>query len=329
MVFSFMTTTQTTQTTKAKSGTGALPDTRPKKTKLPDPEPGKSESESKSKSKPGLGLNILRDLPGWENCSGKDDFMLFHGNCLALMDNILEITKGQGIFDMIFADPPYFLSNGGVTCVAGKMVEVNKGDWDVSQGPDLNHEFNMAWLSRCQKLLKPDGTIWVSGTHHVIYSVGFALQQLGMKIINDITWEKPNPPPNLACKCFTHATETVIWAAKEIRSKYRFNYAEMKAENKGKQMKSVWTFTAPPPAEKVHGKHPTQKPLSLLSRCIKASTVEGDAVFDPFCGSGTTGIAALMNGRKFVGCEMAPEYVDLTLSRLNHLKACPPLNLRY
>jgi site-specific DNA-methyltransferase (adenine-specific) len=163
---------------------------------------------------------------------------LYHGNCLELLDAIA--TKyPEGRFDAIFADPPYFLSNGGITCHAGKMVKVDKGDWDVSREPELNHEFNVEWLRRCQRVLKPNGTIWVTGTHHVIFSIGYALQQLGFKILNDIAWEKPNPPPNLSCRYFTHSTETVLWAAKNGKSKHVFNYQEMRKVT-GKQMKTVW-----------------------------------------------------------------------------------------
>ena len=146
----------------------------------------------------------------------------------------------DGIFDLIFADPPYFLSNGGISCHGGKMVKVDKGDWDKSRGAEENHNFNRAWLERCQQLLKPNGTIWVSGTHHVIFSVGYAMQQLNMKLLNQVTWQKPNPPPNLACRYFTHSTETLLWAAKTPKSKHVFNYSAMKAENGGKQMKDVW-----------------------------------------------------------------------------------------
>jgi site-specific DNA-methyltransferase (adenine-specific) len=142
--------------------------------------------------------------------------------------------------DLIFVDPPYFLSNGGITCHAGKMVSVHKGDWDKSRGPDANHEFNRAWLSASQRVLKPNGSIWVSGTAHVIHSVGFAMQQLGFKLLNDISWVKPNPPPNLSCRYFTHATETIIWAAKNAKSRHTFNYKHLKEINRGKQMKSVW-----------------------------------------------------------------------------------------
>ena len=184
----------------------------------------------------------------------------------------------EGKFDMIFADPPYFLSNGGISCHAGKMVKVHKGDWDKSRGAEVNHEFNREWLKRCQALLKPNGTIWVSGTQHVIFSIGYAMQQLDMKILNDIIWEKPYPPPNLSCRYFTHSTETVLWAAKNQRSKHLFNYADMRKENGDKQMKNVWRFTSPATAEKIFGKHPTQKPIKLVERCILASTNSGDFV---------------------------------------------------
>jgi site-specific DNA-methyltransferase (adenine-specific) len=251
-------------------------------------------------------------------CYFRDDergVWLYHANCIEFMD-ILIRKYPEGRFDMIFADPPYFLSNGGITCHAGKMVKVDKGQWDKSKGPELNHEFNMSWLSRCQALLKPSGTLWVSGTHHVIHSVGYATQQLGMKILNDITWEKPNPPPNLSCRYFTHSTETIIWAAKNDKSKHCFNYDAMRKMNAGKQMKSVWAFAAPNGDEKNFGKHPTQKPVALLERIILASTNEGDLILDPFAGSSTTGVAAIKLRRRFVGCELEPEYLALSAKRL-------------
>jgi site-specific DNA-methyltransferase (adenine-specific) len=247
---------------------------------------------------------------------------LVQGNSLEVLD-ALASEFPDGCFDCIFADPPYFLSNGGITCHAGKMVKVDKGDWDKSQGAELNHEFNTEWLRRCQRVLKPNGTIWVSGTHHVIFSVGYAMQQLGMKILNDITWEKPNPPPNLSCRYFTHSTETVLWAAKNEASRHLFNYKLMREHAGGKQMKSVWrigeeiwTLSAPKPSEKVHGKHPTQKPISLIERCLLASTQEGDFVLDPFFGGGTTGIAAQRTRRYCLGIELDSSHVRLAAKRL-------------
>ncbi|WCJ59318.1 site-specific DNA-methyltransferase [Fontisphaera persica] len=245
---------------------------------------------------------------------------IYHGNCLELLDAIAA-KYPEGRFDCIFADPPYFLSNGGITCHAGRMVKVDKGDWDKSRGPELNHEFNLEWLRRCQRVLKPNGTLWVTGTLHVIFSIGFAMQQLGFKLLNDITWEKPNPPPNLSCRYFTHSTETVLWAAKNECSKHTFNYALMRQLNGGKQMKTVWTMPAPGRDEKTFGKHPTQKPLALVERCLLASTQPGDLVLDPFLGSGTTAVAAMKNERKCVGIELEPHHLSICIDRITRVSA--------
>jgi site-specific DNA-methyltransferase (adenine-specific) len=219
--------------------------------------------------------------------------------------------------DMIFADPPYFLSNGGMSCHAGKRVCVNKGEWDKSKGIEETHKFNTEWLKRCQDILTEDGAIWVSGTMHVIYSIGFAMQQLGFKILNDIAWFKINPPPNLSCRYFTHATETVLWAAKSKNSKHYFNYPLMRKMNNNKQMQSLWSITAPKVQEKIYGKHPTQKPLALLERIILASTKEHDIVLDPFTGSSSTGVAAYRLGRNFIGIDNNKDYLNLSVKRLN------------
>jgi site-specific DNA-methyltransferase (adenine-specific) len=239
---------------------------------------------------------------------------IFQGNSLEILDGIAA-KYPEGRFDAIFADPPYFLSNGGTSCRGGQRVKVDKGAWDKSRGTELNHEFNLEWLRRCQRVLKPDGTLWVTGTHHVIFSIGLAMQQLGFKILNDIAWEKPNPPPNLSCRYFTHSTETVLWAAKNEKSKHCFNYAAMKAVT-GRQMKTVWRFTAPGRAEKTFGKHPTQKPLSLVERCLLASTAECDLVLDPFLGTGTTAVACARLKRNCVGIEMNADYVQIAVKRV-------------
>ncbi len=242
----------------------------------------------------------------------KHHLRLYHGDCLEILAALPENS-----IDLVFADPPYFLSNGGITCHAGKMVSVHKGDWDKSQGPEANHAFNRQWLKLCQRVLKPNGSIWVSGTAHVIHSVGFAMQQLGFKLLNDISWVKPNPPPNLSCRYFTHATETIIWAAKNAKSRHTFNYKEMKLVNHNKQMKSVWTDIAPPETwEKKFGKHPTQKPVSLLERIILASTNPGDLVLDPFSGSGTTALAAMRTKRVFRGIEIDKKWIHISKQRL-------------
>jgi site-specific DNA-methyltransferase (adenine-specific) len=241
----------------------------------------------------------------------KHHIKIFQGDCLEILAKIPEACV-----DLIFADPPYFLSNNGITCHAGRMVSVNKGDWDRSRGADANHEFNRAWLTACQRVLKPNGTIWVSGTSHVIHSVGFAMQQLDFKLLNDITWVKPNPPPNLSCRYFTHATETIIWAAKNKKSRHAFNYKLMKETNRGKQMKSVWEVLPPSREEKLFGKHPAQKPVALLERIILASSNEGDLVLDPFMGSGTTLVSALRLHRSAFGCEFEFQSVSLALRRV-------------
>lgn len=257
--------------------------------------------------------------PQWRSADGR--VRLFKGDCTA----ILAALPAESV-DVIFADPPYFLSNGGSTCRAGKRTSVDKGAWDVSQGPDENHAFNHKWLAACNRVLRPNGTIWVSGTSHVIYSVGYAMQQQGFKQLNEIVWEKPNPPPNLSCRYFTHSTETILWAARNRKSKHHFNYDKMRELNGGKQMKSVWRLTAPGKSEKTHGRHPTQKPVSLLERLLMASCPQGGVVLDPFNGSGTTGVAAVKLGHNYIGIDLETAYLDLTQARL--LEVAPELSER-
>lgn len=225
--------------------------------------------------------------------------------------------------DMVFADPPYFLSGGGISCHSGRQVSVNKGDWDSPLSPEEKLSYNREWISLCRNVLKDDGTIWISGTLHNIYSIGTALELEGFSIINNITWQKPNPAPNLACRCFTHSTETIIWARKILGSKkghHTFNYELMKEENGGRQMKDVWLFSAPSKEEKRFGHHPTQKPVSLLLRIIETSTNPGDLILDPFNGSGTTGIAAHILDRRYIGIDTEAEYLKLTEDRFKELK---------
>jgi site-specific DNA-methyltransferase (adenine-specific) len=239
---------------------------------------------------------------------------LYHGNCLDLLDSIA--TKNpDGVFDMVFADPPYFLSNGGSTCQNGERVSVDKGRWDTSRGLRQDFKFTLAWLRGCRRVLKPNGTLWVTGTPHSIHLVGYALQKLRFRILNDIAWEKPNPPPNLSCRCFTHSTETLIWAARSVDSDYVFNYDVMRGVNGGRQMQTVWTLGAPEAEEKAFGDHPTQKPLALVTRCLLAATNENGLVFDPFLGSGTTAIACQRTWRRCVGIESRACYAALAGSR--------------
>lgn len=247
-------------------------------------------------------------------------FDLYHGDCVDVLENF-----PANYFDMIFADPPYMLSNGGFTVHAGKMVSVNKGDWDKSQGVENDFNFHVKWITACKRVLKPGGTIWISGTYHSIYACGFALQVNGYKILNDIAWFKPNASPNLSCRYFTASHETLIWARKDPKGSHTFNYKEMKDGNwhesdfikkPNKQMRSVWSVGTPKASEKVFGKHPTQKPLELLRRIVLASTNKGAKILDPFTGSSTTGVAARMAGREFVGIDMEKQYLELSKKRL-------------
>jgi site-specific DNA-methyltransferase (adenine-specific) len=261
--------------------------------------------------------------PGWA---------LVEGDCRTLLAQLPPASV-----DAVFADPPYFLSNGGFTCHAGRRAPVRKGAWDASRGVAEDYRFHVAWLSACQRVLKPEGTLWVSGTQHVIFSVGFALQSLGFKLLNTVTWYKPNASPNLSCRYFTHSSELLLWAAPRPgpRLQHTFHYQAMRAEAGGKQMRDVWalprtgeeevaedglgrvwTLTGPKPGEKALGRHPTQKPVALLDRILRASTSCGALVVDPFCGSGTTGVAALQLGRRFLGLEASAEYLALARARL-------------
>ena len=251
------------------------------------------------------------------------DFWLINGDCL---DVIAKIPDNS--IDMIFADPPYMLSNDGFTCHSGKSVSVNKGDWDKSKGIELDFKFHKKWISACKRIIKPEGTLWVSGTYHSIFQCGFAIQQLGFKILNEITWYKPNASPNLCCRYFTASHESLIWAKKQPSAKHIFNYETMKRyvypddilKKPNKQMRSVWVINTPKPIEKSHGKHPTQKPLELLQRIIMASTQKNALILDPFTGSSTTGIAAHVLGRKFIGIDTSKDYLDLSIKRYHDIE---------
>lgn len=255
-----------------------------------------------------------------------EEFTLLHGNSFSLIKKI----KSKSI-DMIFADPPYFLSSGGISCQNGKQVCVDKGEWDITKTIEDKIKYHRKWISLCKSVLNDDGTIWISSTLHSVYAIGVALEMEGFSIINNIIWQKPNPTPNLACRSFTHSTETIIWARKLLTVKRKghhyFDYPLMKEENGGKQMKDVWFFegepeiwTIPttPKREKTEGKHPTQKPIKLIERIILASTKESSLVLDPFNGSGTTGIVANRLKRKYIGIDTEEEYLKITKKRLRN-----------
>ena len=252
------------------------------------------------------------------------DFTLLHGDCRNLLHEIEDNSV-----DAIFADPPYFLSNGGISVHSGKQVCVDKGDWDKGGTPEYIYEFNRRWLELCRPKLKDNGTIWISGTHHNIHIVMRCLQELGYKVLNTITWQKTDPPPNLSCKYFNFSTELIIWARKHEKKTHKFNYETMKQLNGGTQMTDVWRIPAVSSWEKLQGKHPTQKPLRLLYRIILASTNEGDLVLDPFAGSSTTGIAANLLGRRFIGIEQELQFVNLSLRRRQALEDSQARNRLY
>lgn len=237
------------------------------------------------------------------------DFLLANGDSFKLLKEF------DFKFDMIFADPPYFLSNGGISLQSGKVVSVDKGEWDKGMSQDEVMAFNMEWLRLCRDKLKDNGSIWISGTYHNIFSVAHSLTVLGYKILNVVTWEKTNPPVNISCRYFKYSTEFIIWARKMKKVPHKFNYELMKELNGGKQMTDVWRMPAIGRWEKTCGKHPTQKPLRLLVRIILATTSQGDWILDPFSGSSTTGIAANLCGRRFAGIEQEEAYCRLSKAR--------------
>lgn len=241
--------------------------------------------------------------------SPSKDFLLANGDSFKLLKEF------DFKFDMIFADPPYFLSNGGISLQSGKVVSVDKGEWDKGMSQDEVMAFNMEWLRLCRDKLKDNGSIWISGTYHNIFSVAHSLTVLGYKILNVVTWEKTNPPVNISCRYFKYSTEFIIWARKMKKVPHKFNYELMKELNGGKQMTDVWRMPAIGRWEKTCGKHPTQKPLRLLVRIILATTSQGDWILDPFSGSSTTGIAANLCSRRFAGIEQEEAYCRLSKAR--------------
>lgn len=246
--------------------------------------------------------------------SSNNDFTLIQGDCVETL------SKFKFGFDMIFADPPYFLSGGGISYQNGKIVCVDKGDWDKPTTADEMDAFNLRWLTACRDHMKDDATIWVSGTYHNIFSVQQQLIKLGFKILNVITWAKTNPPPNISCRYFTYSTEFIIWARKLPKVAHYFNYSLMKELNGHKQMTDVWQLPAIAKWEKSCGKHPTQKPLGVLARLIQACTISGAWILDPFSGSGTTGIAANLLGRMYLGLEKEESFLSMSKTRREEIE---------
>lgn len=245
----------------------------------------------------------------------KNNFVLYQGDCNEVISQLNESV------DMIFADPPYFLSTGkGTVKIGQRYVNFDKGDWDRVRSKDEVYEFNYKWLSLCREKLKDDGTIWVCGTYHNIYEVANCLKDLGFKILNMIVWQKSDPPMTLTDQRFNFSAEYIIWARKCEKVPHYFNCQLMEAMNNGVRMSDVWKLPAPGTWEKTCGKHPTQKPLRLLYRIILASTRPDATILDPFAGSCTTGIAANLLGRKFIGIEKDTGFNELGRRRREEIE---------
>lgn len=243
----------------------------------------------------------------------------FENFCTYCGDSI-ELKKViNGFVDMVFADPPYFLSKGKTICINGKYKKFDKGDWDQEKPLDEINQFNYKWLEACRNVLKPEGTIWVSGTYHNIFSVATCLQQLGFKILNIIVWQKSDPRPTLSTQFFSFTAEYIIWARKSASHPHFFDCEKMEELNDGKRMPDVWQIPIVRPWEMKCGQHPTQKPLKLLHRIILASTRPGELILDPFAGSCTTGVAANLLGRRFIGIEKEGEYLQIGHKRREEL----------
>ena len=245
--------------------------------------------------------------------SSDNQFYLYQGDTIQVMRQLdLQV-------DVIFADPPYFLSNGGKKIQGRQMVSVDKGSWDKLDSLEQINSFNRKWIDACKTLLKDNGTIWVCGTFHNIYSVEMCLKEAGFQIINIITWQKSDPTPTWGDLHFNFSSEYIIWARKNPKSRHYFNFELMKQMNGGVLMPDVWKLPTVGMWEKTCGKHPTQKPLRLLYRIILASTQIGETILDPFAGSCTTGIAANLLDRKFIGIDQSEDYLNMGVRRKNEI----------
>lgn len=228
--------------------------------------------------------------------------------------------------DLVFADPPYNLQlRGTLHRPDNSLVDAVDDAWDQFDSFAAYDAFSRAWLAEARRLLKPDGAIWVIGSYHNIFRLGVALQDAGFWLLNDVIWRKSNPMPNFRGKRLTNAHETLIWAARSEKARYRFNYEALKALNEGVQMRSDWTIPLCTGHERLKDAsgakaHPTQKPEALLHRVLLATTNPGDVVLDPFFGSGTTGAVAKMLGRHFIGIEQEAEYRSLATRRIAQVR---------
>ena len=242
---------------------------------------------------------------------------LLVGDCLELMRAMPDASV-----DMVFADPPYNLQlRGELHRPDNSKVDAVDDAWDQIGDFAAYDRFTRAWLAEARRVLRPDGTIWVIGSYHNVFRLGAALQDLGYWVLNDVVWRKANPMPNFRGRRFTNAHETMIWAARDQKSRYTFNYASMKALNDDIQMRSDWFIPICTGSERIKDSagrkaHPTQKPEALLHRVVVASSKPGDVILDPFFGSGTTGAVAKRLGRRFVGIERDEIYAEVARRRI-------------
>lgn len=251
----------------------------------------------------------------WEG----DDAVLYNTNSLEA-STFRKVLK-PGTVDLVIADPPSFLSDGGITCHSGRVASVDKGVWDKAPvTPEQRIKYTETWLVNVRYFLSSKGSLWVSGTSHNIFAIGIALQKLGYRIVNMITWAKPNPAPNISCKSFTASTEFLLWAVLGTENRYTFNYSDMKNVT-GKQMKDVWEIPTVPLEEKMFGNVPTQKPVALYDRILDACSVEGDVVLDPFCGSGTSGVSAKKHHCGYIGIDTSSDFLDIAVKRIEKKRA--------
>ena len=248
---------------------------------------------------------------------------MFHIECKNFYDGVKRIKENS--ISLIIADPPYFLSNGGITCSSGKVASVNKGEWDKSKGHKKNFFFHYEWIKECRRVLSDNGTVWISGTYHSIYDCGFALKLLNFHVLNEIIWYKPNASPSMLNRQFKASHETLIWARKNMNRSHVYNYEKIINDNhfsdllnnKKRGIGSVWSLPTVPKEEKQFGYHPTQKPEKLIYRIIMSSSQEGDTILDPFMGSGTVGRIALKTNRKYIGFEINQDFFDIAQRRLS------------
>ncbi len=245
---------------------------------------------------------------------------VINGDCLKELKKIPDRT-----FDLVFADPPYNMQIGGkLTRPDSSKVNGVNDKWDQFNNFKHYDNFCKTWLTECKRILNDNGSIWVIGTYHNIFRLGYHLQNLGYWLLNDVIWRKNNPMPNFRGTRFTNAHETLIWASKNKKSKYTFNYQSLKCLNDDLQMRSDWTLPICNGKERLkrNGKkiHSTQKPEALLHRIILATTNKGDTVFDPFLGTGTTAVVSKKLGRNYCGIEKDKKYFFEAKERINKTK---------